>query len=347
VARSHDRSSGLLAAASGIDPLSDVLRTLRLTGSFFFVVDARSPWAVTVPEGRSIAPVIGPQAQDVISYHLVLKGSCWAGLASDASVRVQGGEIIVIPHGDPYVMATSPGRHEHAPLSIALDFFREQSGLRLLNTVREGGDGPDELNLVCGFLACDALPFNPVLSALPRLVHLPAARAPEDGRLNTLVEFALAESRENLAGSDCVLLRLSELLFVEVVRRYVATLPEEQAGWLAGLRDPVVGRALGLLHGQPGRRWDLATLSHEVGASRSSLSERFTSLLGEPAMQYLTRWRMQVAARLLSDDAAKVSAVASDVGYDSEAAFSRAFKKVAGVSPAEWRSRQRSHVQMR
>jgi AraC-like DNA-binding protein len=193
---------------------------------------------------------------------------------------------------------------------------------------------------VCGFLGCDVLPFNPLLSTLPRLVHLRPPQRPGSDRLGQLVEFALAESREQRAGSDCVLLRLSELMFVEMLRRYLACLPPEETGWLAALRDPTVGRALRLLHQEPGRAWTVDELARQSGLSRSVLSERFTQLLGLAPIQYLTRWRMQVAARLLTDAVAKVSAVALEVGYDSEAAFSRAFKKAVGVAPAAWRDRQ-------
>jgi AraC-like DNA-binding protein len=194
------------------------------------------------------------------------------------------------------------------------------------------------VGVICGFLACDVVPFNPVLSMLPRLLRV---RAPAHGqdRLGHLVEFALEESRQQRPGSDCVRLRISELMFVEVVRRYLASLPPEQTGWLAGLRDPTVGQAITLLHRRMAESWTLAALAREVGASRSTIAERFVHFLGQPPMLYLARWRMQVAARLLSDSTAKVSAVALEVGYESEAAFSRAFKKTVGVSPAIWRDK--------
>jgi AraC-like DNA-binding protein len=204
--------------------------------------------------------------------------------------------------------------------------------------VVEGGGGFPYTQLVCGFLGCDAHPFNPVLAALPRLVHL--RRPAADDGLAHLIDFALAESAQTRSGGRCVLLGLSELMFVEVVRRYLATLPAEQAGWLAGLRDPVVGRALALLHGQPAAAWTLERLARETGTSRSTLADRFAHFVGHPAMQYLARWRMQLAAALLAEGAAKVCAVALDVGYDSEAAFSRAFKRIVGMPPADWRRRR-------
>lgn len=363
MSRGHDRASGTFAGASGstsppartteasvpepptgrlegIDPLSDVLRAVRLTGALFFRVEASSPWVAGVPAGSAIGPHILPGSQHVVSYHVVTKGRCWAGLSGMADTRLEEGDLIVIPHGDPYVLSTEHGQHDDTPLEPALSFFRELRDRELLSTVREGGGGPDQLEVVCGFLGCDVLPFNPILATLPPLVHLRPPRAPAGNRLSQLIEFALAESSEKRAGSDCVLLRISELLFVEMVRQYLAALPPEETGWLAGLRDPSVGRALRLLHQGSSRPWTVDDLAKESGLSRSVLSERFTHFLGQPPMQYLTRWRMQVAARLLTDAVAKVSAVALEVGYDSEAAFSRAFKKAVGVPPATWRDRQ-------
>jgi AraC-like DNA-binding protein len=192
---------------------------------------------------------------------------------------------------------------------------------------------------VCGFLGCDLEPFNPLLATLPRLLHVRRGPRSTGDPLDQLIDFTVAESRERRAGGECVRLRLSELMFVEVVRRHLATLPAEETGWLAGLRDPMVGRALALLHSRPAQPWTLESLARDVGLSRSVLAERFAHLVGHPPMGYLTRWRMQVAARLLADGLAKVSAVAREIGYDSEAAFSRAFKRAAGMPPGVWRRR--------
>jgi AraC-like DNA-binding protein len=207
-------------------------------------------------------------------------------------------------------------------------------------TVAFGGGGDERFGAICGFLGCDLRPFNPLLATLPRLLHIRGAVRGQDDRLSRLMELTLTEARDDNPGAESVRLRLSELMFVEVIRRHVAALPPEQAGWLAGLRDEFVGRALGLLHERAAHGWTLDELASAVGLSRSAFAERFTRLVGEPPMQYLTRWRMQLAARLLSEGAAKVAAIALEVGYDSEAAFSRAFKKTAGVSPAAWRQRR-------
>jgi AraC-like DNA-binding protein len=232
-----------------------------------------------------------------------------------------------------------PGQDE------VLSVLRGLAAGQLPFTIVEDGGGAERLELVCGFLGCDLRPFNPLLASLPRTLHVPGAAAGAGDPLEKLLEFTFAESREARAGGECVRLRLSELLFIEVVRRHLAALPAEQQGWLAGLRDPVVGRALALLHERPGHAWTLEELARDAGASRSVLAKRFAHLVADSPMQYLTRWRMQIAASLLAEGG-KVAAVAREVGYDSEAAFSRAFKKTAGVPPAAWR-RERAAVALR
>ena len=323
-------------SAADIDVLSDVLRTVRLTGALFFPLQASSPWADEIPPATVFAPAVLPGAQHVVSYHIVMQGACWATLSDCPPVRLEAGDIFVVPHGDPYVMASAPGIRSEAPADAVLSFFREMAAGSALSVVTEGGGGPERADLVCGFLACDIRPFNPVLETLPRLVHLPRPAAAHD-HLRHLVEFALVESRQPRSGGKCVLLRLSEVLFVEVVRRYLDGVGPGQTGWLAGLRDPIVGRALALLHHRPADSWTLERLARDIGASRSALADRFTQFVGQPPMHYLAHWRMQLAARLLSDGSTKVAAIARDVGYDSEAAFSRGFKKIVGVSPATWR----------
>jgi AraC-like DNA-binding protein len=321
-----------------VDVLSDVLRTVRLTGALFFPMEVSSPWVDEIPIASAFASVVLPGAQHVVSYHIVRRGQCWAALQGKPAVRLEAGDVLVVPHGDPYMMASAPGLRSDAPPDMVLGFFRDMATQSAPLVVTEGGGGPDRADVVCGFLGCDIRPFNPVLEALPRVLYLRGA-ARRDDRLTQLVELALAESRERQAGTRCALLHLSELLFVEVVRRYLDTLTREQTGWLAGLRDPIAGHALALLHSRPTDTWSLQRLARAIGVSRSLLAERFSTLIGRPPMRYLTQWRIQLACRLLRDDTAKVSTVALDVGYQSEAAFSRAFKAMLGTSPATWRRR--------
>lgn len=345
----HDPSSGLhvrpsFEGATQPDPLSDVLRTVRLTGALFFLWRVSWPYATPVPSGRAFAPILLPGTQQIISYHIVTQGSCWGALIGGAPVRLEAGDILVIPHGDAYVISSSARRCGAARFEMepSLRFFRQMAAGELPFVVEEGGGGAASTHLICGFLGCDVRPFNPVLEALPRLVHLRAPADPARDRLQPLIDYTLAEARQPRPGGQCVLVRLSELMFVELARRWLAEAASTGAGpsgsgWLAGLRDPVVRRALMRLHGKPAHTWTLGTLAGEVGVSRSRLAESFTRFVGRPPMQYLAQWRLQLAARMLADGSAKVAAVARDVGYQSEASFSRAFKRLAGVSPAQWR----------
>jgi AraC-like DNA-binding protein len=327
------------------DVLSDVLRTVRLSGAVFFPMKTSSPWVDEVPHAAAFASIVLPGAQHVVSYHIIRKGRCWAALRGRPPVRLEAGDVLVVPHGDPYVMSSAPGLRSDVAPDAVLAFFTLMASASAPLEVVEGGGGPDRAQVVCGFLGCDVRPFNPVLEALPPALFIRGRRTPRTGdRLSQLVDLALAEARAPQAGSRCVLLHLSELLFVEVVRRYLDSLGGSRTGWLAGLGDPVAGRALALLHHRPADPWSLERLAREVGVSRSLLASRFTALIGQPPMRYLTRWRIQLACRRLSDEAAKVSAVATDVGYRSEAAFSRAFKAVVGRSPAGWRRQQANPV---
>ena len=327
------------AQQAGADALSDVLEVVRLTGALFFIVDASPPWVAEVPASQGLAPAILPRVQHVVSYHVVREGACWCQMPAEAPVWLEPGDVIVAPHGDAYVLSTAPTISSGLTPDQTLTWFREMASGQFPFVVDDAGGDGERLHIVCGFLGCDALPFNPVLATLPRMLHVRRPRASESDRLDALVEFAVSESRAPHAGSRSVLIRIGELMFVEILRRYLTTLTAEETGWLAGLRDPLVGRALASLHKGPNHSWTLEKLAREVGASRSVLAQRFTQFVGEPPMHYLTRWRMQRAAGLLADGAAKVSAVAREVGYDSEAAFSRAFKKLTGVAPTAWRNR--------
>jgi AraC-like DNA-binding protein len=332
----HDRVSGSHDAESGIDVLSDVLRSVRLTGSMLFLVDATTPWASWAPRAEAFRQVVLPASQHLVSYHVVTHGNCWAGLCDTPRERFVEGDVLVVPHGDAYVLADPPDAEANYGLDEAVTFFRQMGAGELPSVVSAGGGGTEHTQFICGFLGCDLRPFNPVLAALPTMIHLRAATQSSDP-MRHLIEFALCELREPRSGRKDVLLRLAELMFVEVVRRHLGTMSETQTGWLAGLRDPLVARTLALLHGAPAHRWTLDALAAKAGSSRSVLAERFTQLVGQPAMQYLTQWRMQLAARMLSEPSAKVVAVADAVGYESEAAFSRAFKKSVGVAPTAWR----------
>lgn len=326
------RTSGSTGAASSADVLSDVLRSVRLTGAVYFDFDLSSPWVAEAPPAREISSIVMPGAQRVIEYHLVARGGCWGHVVGEPPIRLKEGDLIVFPQGDPHVLSSEPGLRAAPDMSL---FVRTTTELPLV--YERGGGGSDRTRIVCCFLGCDERPFNPLLAALPRTIHLSGvANEAASGWLATLLNIAVRESGTSRAGRDNILARMSELMFVEAIRRHIETLPPGQTGWLAGLRDPVVGQALAALHGDPAGAWTVESLARSAGVSRSVLADRFTELVGQPPMQYLALWRMQLASRLLLDGA-PVAGAAAAVGYESEAAFSRAFKKLVGTAPATWR----------
>ena len=314
-----------------MDALSDVLRAIRLTGAVFFDVQASQSWVAETPPGQSIIGKIFPGADHLIPYHVITTGDCWAGLIGDPPVHLSPGDVVMFPHGDAHVVSSQPGMRSVPDLTL----YRRPSDGQLPFSISIGGkDAAEPANIVCGYLACDARPFNPLLDALPRMIHVTDR---DGGAIGAFVRFAVTESKERRPGGEAVLEHLSELMFVDVVRRYLETLPADRTDWLAALREPFVGRALTALHRSPARAWTLELLAHEVGLSRSALAERFSEYVGQPPMQYLTNWRMQLAANDLRSGTDGVATIADRIGYESEAAFSRAFKKAVGMSPSEWR----------
>lgn len=314
------------------DVLSDVLRAVHLTGAVYYDFELSSPWVAEAPPSKEIAANVMPGVQRVVEYHVIARGSAWGNAIGDAPIRLREGDLIVFPQGDPHVLSSAPGMRAAPAMPVA-----PHPSAPLPWVYELGGGGPERARIVCGFLGCDDRPFNPLLDSLPRTIHLSAGgSAPVTGWLSTLLTIAVKESGGARAGGENILARVSELMFVEVVRRYIESLPSTHAGWLSGLRDPVVGHALAALHGEPAESWTVERLARLVGLSRSVFAERFAGMVGQGPMQYLALWRMQLASRMLLDGR-QVSAVAGAVGYESEAAFSRAFKKLVGQAPASWR----------
>lgn len=328
------------------DALSDLLRAVRLRGAVFYYIEGAAPWVAEAPQACDILPAIMPGAEHLIEFHGVVAGSCWAAIVGESPVRLSAGDVILFPQGDPHVLSSAPGmRSAHVDTNFYFTPKPPQLPFALsvtsegVTAARLDGGGREQATIVCGFLGCDARPFNPLLAALPRVLRLPGAAsdAEHDSWVGSFLRAAVQESNVRRPGGEAVLERMSEMMFVEVLRRYIDTLPEGQTGWLAGMRDPAVGRALALLHERPAQAWTLEQLGDAVGSSRSTLHERFVRFIGQPPMQYLTQWRMQIASGLLRDTSAKVLEVALTVGYESEAAFSRAFKRQVGVAPGAWR----------
>ncbi|HKT73532.1 MAG TPA: AraC family transcriptional regulator [Steroidobacteraceae bacterium] len=318
-----------------MDALSDVLRAVRLSGAFFFDVQASDPWVAETPRGESIVEAMFPGSEHLISYHLIVSGSAWVRVAGEPDMLLGAGDIVVLPHGDTHVLSSTPGLRRAPEMTM---YRRPEDGQLPVTIAMGGSDNSPGTRFVCGFLGCDARPYNPLLSALPRIFCL---NDHVSGALGAYFTFALAEASNSRLGRAGVLNRISELMFVDAVRRYLEGLPTERSNWLAGLRDPFVGRALAAMHRDPAREWTLPSLASEAALSRSALVERFTQFVGRPPMQYLADWRMQLAANHLRTTTDSVLAVAHRVGYQSEAAFSRAFKKAVGSPPGEWRAASR------
>lgn len=326
----------LNAAAPG-DALGRVLEAVRLTGAVFFAVDASQPWCVEVPPARAYAEILLPGARHILSYHVIVAGAGWARVAGSEPACFAAGDILVIPHGDAYRMESRPGTPPELDPGQTLDFFRALAAGRLPFVIPEGGGGEPRAEVICGFLACEAQPFNPVLASLPRLLHLSRPAAGRGDLLDRLIALTMEEAKASRAGRSAVSLRLSELLFVELLRQYAAAPVEKPPGWLAALGDAPVARALDALHADPARDWTVADLARAAGLSRSALAERFAARLGHPPLRYLTLWRMQLAAGALLDPDRPIAVIAEAVGYGSEAALSRGFKRVTGLSPQAWR----------
>lgn len=319
-----------------MDALSNVLRLVRLAGAVYLNGEFTAPWCLFGQADAALCGSFLPPAERVVSYHLITEGSCWAALADDpaSAIHVDAGELLVVPQGESHLLGSSLDITPGPTAQLLESQLRSAPGQ--LMALSYGGGG-DSTRLVCGFLACDDTLNNPVLSALPRIFKVDMRNDPQSAWLESSLRFATAEAAEWRVGSALVLARLSELLFVEAVRRCIDALPLDRKGWLAGVGDRFVGRALALMHAQPAYAWTVDELARTAGLSRSALAQRFTQLLGQPPMQYLAHWRLQIAAQELRGGTRSVAEVADQVGYESEAAFNRAFKREFGMPPAGWR----------
>lgn len=319
-----------------MDALSDVLRAVKLSGAVFLNAEFSAPWCIEGRAEASLCAAFLPTSKRVVSYHLIAEGSCWAQLAGDEGValRLSAGELLVVPQGETHVMGSALDLPRILSAPLLADQMDTTPGEVMRLTY---GGGGAKTRVVCGFLACDEVLSNPLLASLPRIFKVDVRNGSGSAWLESSLRFAAEEAAVSRAGSATVLAKLSELLFVEAVRRCIDTLPEGEKNWLAGLRDRFVGRALSLLHSQPAYAWTVDELARRVGLSRSALAQRFSDFLGQPPMQYLARWRLQIAAQQLRDGKKSLADVAEHVGYDSEAAFNRAFKREFGMPPATWR----------
>ena len=316
-----------------MDALSETLRVVQLTGAIFINARFSAPWCYASPTADTAAPLLEPGAEKVVIFHLITEGECWCELDGQPPRRLVAGDIVVFPGGDAHRMASSPGVPPGQGRRLAEVLARRP------RLVAYGGGGP-VTRIVCGYMACDARLARMLLAGLPPLLVVNVRNSPSGAWLEGSIRYALAEARSPRPGGGGVLAKLAEVLFIEVMRLYTAEDVEGRTGWLAGVRDRVVGAALAALHTDPARPWTLDELARTAGASRSVLAERFQQLVGASPMQHLAQWRMLLASNLLRSGSTPLNQIAETVGYQTDTAFIRAFRREYGVPPGTWRRSQ-------
>jgi AraC-like DNA-binding protein len=322
-----------------MDALSEVLKVVKLDGAIFFNAEFSSPWCLRSPAAADVAPVLAPGSSHVIVYHLLVEGDAYIRLEDGEPVTLKPGDIVTCPHGDAHWLG-------HGQNAVLIDGAEALPGLLAqgLELVRTGGGGAPS-RFICGFLACEPQLCETFLGGLPPIVKVNIRDDPSGQWLENSLRFSVGEAAAARAGAEAMLAKLSEVVFVETLRRYVRDLPAEQTGWLAGTRDPVVGKTLTLMHRRPAHAWTIAELARDVGVSRSVLADRFVRQLGEPPIAYLTRWRLRLGAHALATTSESVAEIADAVGYESDAAFNRAFKREYTLPPARYRQAERARRQ--
>jgi len=319
-----------------MDVLSEVLKVVKLQGALFYNGEFSSPWSVTATSSRALARLVAPGAEHVIIYHLLTEGRAYVRMEDGTRMALNPGDIVMIPHGDRHIM-------ESGPCTQTIDDSEQAAQVLAmrLKLCRIGGGG-ELTKLVCGYMACEPRLSQVFLSGLPPIFKVCIRKDPSGKWLENSIRFSVDQADASRAGGEAVLSKLSEVLFVETLRAYITQLPPEQTGWLAGARDVEVGKTLALMHRKPEQPWTLADLAKEAGLSRSVLAERFRHYLGETPMAYLTRWRLQLGAEMLGSTSYSVAQIAAEVGYESEAAFNRAFKREFQAPPARFRTQHRA-----
>ena len=313
-----------------MDPLSETLRSVRLSGGVFLSAHFTAPWCISVKITPTDCAPFLKNAMQMITYHFVSKGRMVVGVEGQPNFEVEAGEIVLFPQNAPHTLAYEPGLQ---PVSAGLLMQRYEDGGPY--RIRHGGGGA-ATEIFCGFLASEDA-YNPLMSTLPKALKTNVREGATREWIEASVRFAAAELAEGKLASSSVISRLSESLLTEAVREYSATLAEGDTGWLKGVRDPQIGCALALIHHDLSAPWSIETLAHKVGMSRSAFVDRFTSLVGVPPIRYLTVWRLQTAKHGLLETRKTIAQLAYSVGYESDEAFSRAFKREFGLPPAKWR----------
>ena len=319
-----------------MDVLSEVLRVVRFEGALFFNGEFSAPWCLSSSRSTAIAPYLSPEAGHLIIYHFLTEGRAYARLPQGRREELTAGDIVIFPHGDAHVLGNgSPAKPVDSLQTFAKNLTQ---GLKL---ARFGGGG-EITRFVCGFMACEPRLSEVFLAGLPPMLKVHVANEPSGQWLGNSIRFSVGEVNGSNAGSGLVRAKLSEVLFVETLRRYINALPPDQIGWLAGARDPIISQALALLHQEPAHPWTIAHLARRIGLSRTRLAERFRHFLGESPMAYLAQWRLKLGAEILQSTEDSVAEVAAAVGYGSESAFNRAFKREFDCPPAQFRRKHKA-----
>lgn len=319
-----------------VDAFSEILSRVRLTGAVFFTAEFSAPWGFTMPASNVMAAKLAPGASHIVLFHLLIEGRSAVEMLDGRRIALGPGEIVIFPDGDAHCMSSGGD----AKLPFPNYGISAKVKARDLCPLRAGGGG-EISRFVCGYMTCDPDLCRPILNGLPAVFKVNIRTDTAGKWMESSILHLVEEAASGRVGSEAMLAKLSEALFVDALRRYVSGLSEQEKGWLAGTRDPIVGRSLALLHGRVAHPWTIANLADEVGISRSALVERFTRYLDEPPMAYLTRWRLQLAARSLEKTSRGVAEIAGDVGYESEAAFNRAFKRAFGQPPGRYRAQRK------
>jgi AraC-like DNA-binding protein len=314
-----------------MDVLSEALKPVSMTSAVFFNVHCTAPWGFAVPPLREFAHLLAPTTQSLLGFCLITEGNARFGFEDAGDLDVSAGDIVIKPHGDPHTVSNgSP------PALIDSSLVLQRILAGDLSTVQLEGGG-ETTEFACGYFGCERHAARLFLAGLPTVIKI-NVRSDAAGRwLESSIRHLLGEASSGRAGRTALLSKMADALFIEALRRYMEQLPAEARGWLAGARDRSVGAALALMHQQPHRSWTVAELAAEAGASRSLFAERFVQFLGEPPLTYLARWRLQLAARRLQTTQKSILHIAMDVGYESQAAFNRAFKREFGLPPAQYR----------
>jgi AraC-like DNA-binding protein len=320
-------------AAVTMDPLSEVLRSVRLTGGVFLDAHFTAPWCVLAKlDPEYCRPFLATPVQ-LIAYHFIIDGRLLVAVEGEPTLEVNAGEVVLLPRNDPHTLASGNGL-----VPVSAETLIQHAADDGLARISHGGGG-EGTHLICGFLGSEEH-YNPLMATLPRMLKLDVSQGASRDWVEASVRFAASEFARGRVGSASVMSRLSELLFVEAVRSYSSTLGDQQAGWLKGVEDPQIGQALALIHHRINAPWSAEALASEVAMSRSAFVDRFTTLVGTPPIRYLTVCRLHAVRLQLRETRKTVAQLAHSVGYESEEAFSRAFKREFGLAPARWRDRQ-------